>query len=75
MVDITRGQLWLLRHGDTDWASTGRHTGRTDIPLNANGEATARARAQDLAGHEFARVICSPLSRARRGLPPVFGPV
>ena len=61
-----RGSLWLLRHGDTEWASAGKHTGRTDIPLSPAGEAAARARAKDLAGHDFALALSSPLSRARR---------
>lgn len=61
-----RGSVWLLRHGDTEWASAGRHTGRTDIPLSPDGEAAARARAKDLAGHDFALILCSPLERARR---------
>lgn len=62
----TRGQLWLLRHGDTEWASAGKHTGLTDIPLSPAGEAVARGRARDLDGHHFALVLSSPLSRARR---------
>jgi broad specificity phosphatase PhoE len=62
----SRGQLWLLRHGDTEWASAGRHTGRTDIPLSPAGETAARSRAQDLRGHRFALILCSPLERARR---------
>jgi len=66
MSDTPRGTLWLLRHGNTDWATSGQHTGRTDIPLNAAGEAAARARAKDLAGHTFALTLCSPLSRARQ---------
>ncbi len=66
MSDSPRGTLWLLRHGNTDWATSGQHTGRTDIPLNAAGEAAARARANDLASHTFALTLCSPLSRARR---------
>ena len=66
MSDSPRGTVWLLRHGNTDWATSGQHTGRTDIPLNTAGEAAARARAEDLAGHSFALTLCSPLSRARR---------
>lgn len=62
----SRGTLWLLRHGDTEWASAGKHTGRTDIPLSPAGETVARARAKDLDGHSFALVLSSPLSRARR---------
>lgn len=65
MPETPRGTLWLLRHGNTDWATSGQHTGRTDIPLNAAGEAAARARASDLDGHTFALTLCSPLVRAR----------
>ena len=61
-----RGSLWLLRHGDTEWAASGRHTGRTDIPLSPAGETAARARARALQGHDFALILCSPLERARR---------
>jgi len=66
MSDAPRGTLWLLRHGNTDWSESGRHTGRTDIGLNTAGEDVARARAGDLAGHSFALVLCSPLARARQ---------
>lgn len=62
----SRGQVWLLRHGDTEWAAAGKHTGRTDIPLSPAGETAARARAADLDGHPFALTLCSPLARARR---------
>ncbi len=66
MSDHALGTLWLLRHGDTEWAASGRHTGRTDIPLSPAGEAAARARSRDLDGHGFALILCSPLERARR---------
>lgn len=66
MSDHARGNLWLLRHGDTEWAASGRHTGLTDIPLSPAGEAAARARSRDLDGHAFALILCSPLGRARR---------
>lgn len=66
MSGPARGTLWLLRHGNTDWATSGQHTGRTDIPLNAAGEDVARGRAGDLAGHAFALVLSSPLGRARQ---------
>ena len=59
-------ELWLLRHGATEWALNGRHTGRTDLPLMPEGEAEARALAPVLARQPFAAVLVSPLQRARR---------
>jgi probable phosphoglycerate mutase len=61
-----RLELWLLRHGATEWARNGRHTGRTDLPLLPEGEAEARALAPVLARQRFAAVLVSPLQRARR---------
>lgn len=58
--------LWLVRHGATEWSESGRHTGRTDLPLTARGEASARDLAPALDGHDFALVLTSPLQRARR---------
>ena len=59
-------ELWLLRHGATEWARNGRHTGRTDLPLLAEGEAEAVALVPALAGLGFDAVLVSPLQRARR---------
>ncbi|MDQ6615302.1 MAG: histidine phosphatase family protein [Actinomycetota bacterium] len=56
----------VIRHGQTAWSASGRHTGRTDIPLNETGEAQARALRERLAGREFALVLCSPLVRSVR---------
>ena len=56
----------LARHGETEWAAAGRHTGRTDIPLTARGEADAHRLGARLAGRAFARVWTSPAERARR---------
>ncbi|MGA2582938.1 MAG: histidine phosphatase family protein [Tepidisphaeraceae bacterium] len=59
-------RLFLLRHGDTDWSDSRKHTGRTDIPLNASGEQHALLLGARLKGERFARVFVSPLLRVRR---------
>lgn len=58
--------LFLIRHGETAWALTGQHTGRTDIPLTVDGEAQASELGQQLQGIEFTRLFTSPLKRARQ---------
>jgi broad specificity phosphatase PhoE len=58
-------QVWVLRHGATEWADQGRHTGRTDIPLDAEGEAQARDLGRLLDGQRFDQVLVSPLLRAQ----------
>ena len=59
-------QLWLLRHGATEWALNGRHTGCTDLPLLPEGEAEASSLSPILGQQPFAAVFSSPLQRARR---------
>lgn len=59
-------EIWLVRHGETEWALSGRHTGRTDIPLTAKGEEAARGLAARLADRPFAAVWSSPSQRAMR---------
>jgi broad specificity phosphatase PhoE len=58
-------ELWLVRHGETEWSLSGAHTGRTDIPLTAAGREKAAAVGRYLAGRKFAGVLVSPLGRAR----------
>jgi probable phosphoglycerate mutase len=57
-------ELWLIRHGETEWSLSGAHTGRTDLPLTAGGEAHAAAMGRYLAGRPFGLVLTSPLRRA-----------
>lgn len=58
------GRLVVARHGQTSWSLSGRHTGRTDLPLLPDGEAQARALGATLGHAEFATVLTSPLARA-----------
>ena len=63
---MTSRQLWIIRHGATEWALQGRHTGSTDLPLLPQGEKEAKALAPVLKGVRFAAVLSSPLQRAMR---------
>lgn len=58
--------IWLVRHADTEWSLSGRHTSRTDLPLVPRGEDRARALAPTLARENFELVLTSPLQRARQ---------
>jgi broad specificity phosphatase PhoE len=58
-------EIVLVRHGETEWSASGRHTSRTDLPLTERGRARAGELAGALAGHVFSLVLCSPLLRAR----------
>jgi probable phosphoglycerate mutase len=64
------GELILLRHGETEWSRSGRHTGRTDIPLTSKGVASAAALApmvaERAAGDRVVAVFASPARRAQR---------
>jgi probable phosphoglycerate mutase len=61
----SRHQIWLVRHGETEWSASGQHTGRTDIPLTPRGERQAMALGRLLDKRPFALVMTSPLARAR----------
>ena len=57
-------ELWLVRHGETEWSKSGRHTGRTDIPLSDAGVRRAQQLESFLRGESFSLVLTSPLQRA-----------
>ena len=59
-------QIWLVRHGETEWSRSGKHTGRTDIALTSKGEQDASSLKPRLANQSFAKIFCSPLRRARQ---------
>jgi broad specificity phosphatase PhoE len=59
-------EVFLARHGETEWTITRRHTGRTDILLTERGERNARSLGERLAGLTFDGTLASPLRRARR---------
>ena len=61
-----RDELWIVRHGETEWSATGRHTSVTDVPLTAAGEEAAGVLRDRLAGTSFDLVLSSPRQRARR---------
>jgi probable phosphoglycerate mutase len=58
-------ELWLVRHGETEWSRAGAHTGLSDIPLNAAGCARAAGLGRYFGGRDFGLVLVSPLQRAR----------
>ena len=63
---VAMTDLYLVRHGATEWSTAGRHTGTTDLPLLPEGEETARALTERLRGADFGLVLTSPRQRARR---------
>ena len=60
----SNGELWLIRHGETEWSLSGAHTSRTDLRLTVRGEQRARDLKTLLKGQSFALVLSSPMRRA-----------
>ncbi len=58
-------ELWLVRHGETEWSLNGKHTSRTDIPLTEQGRERAAKLKEFFAGRAFSSVLTSPMQRAR----------
>src|SRR5690349_15158375 len=65
MADPRPPRAVVVRHGETAWSASGRHTGATDVELTDEGRALARTLGATLAGGRFALVLTSPLRRAR----------
>lgn len=57
-------EIWLVRHGETEWSRSGQHTSRTDLALTPEGEKQAESLKRMLVGHSFALVLSSPMKRA-----------
>jgi broad specificity phosphatase PhoE len=57
-------EVWVIRHGETEWSRSGRHTGRADLPLTAAGEQEAALLRRRIGDRRFSLVLSSPLRRA-----------
>ena len=66
MADERDAELWLVRHGETEWSRDGRHTSTTELDLTETGVEVAQTLKERLAGTSFDLVLTSPRHRARR---------
>jgi len=60
----SKQEIWLMRHGETEWSASGAHTSRTDLPLLPSGIKQAEELKTKLHGRKFALVLVSPMQRA-----------
>lgn len=65
-MKVSLPDVYLVRHGETEWSLSGQHTGLTDLPLTRSGEEQARRLRPRLTATAFAKVLSSPLQRAMR---------
>ena len=65
-MSVSLPEVYLVRHGETEWTASGQHTGLTDLPLTAAGESQAHRLRDRLGAFNFAKVFSSPLKRAVR---------
>ena len=65
-MTVPASELWVVRHGETEWSRDGLHTSTTEVPLTPTGEAAARRLAPRLAEVDFDLVLVSPRARSRR---------
>lgn len=65
MGGMAADEVWLVRHGETEWSRDGRHTSTTDLPLTPDGERVAASLRERLDHEPFALVLTSPRRRAR----------
>lgn len=63
-MEYPQKKIYLIRHGETEWTLSGRHTGITDIELTENGKKEAERVGKHLRGHSFSLILSSPLRRA-----------
>lgn len=78
--DASTPRVFLIRHGETEWSQSGQYTGKSDIPLTANGEAQVASTASIAVGSgrlidpaKLGKVWVSPRSRAQKTFEILFG--